>query len=94
MKLFVTKPYAWGYDREEIIHWTDFILTDAINTSPYTISVQSRNTTLFAYEAALRQNLQFGAESSSKKVVVMNPAGISPPVDIRRNIQSRAVDKI
>jgi len=73
----------------------DRILTDAINASPYTTPVQSRNTTLFAYEAALQQHLQFGAKSSSEEMDVMDPADIPPPVDIRRrNVQYQAVDKI
>ena len=53
MKLFILKVFVWGFETNEILQWIDRIITDAIDASPYTTPVQSRNTTLFAYEAAL-----------------------------------------
>ena len=95
MKLFISKGYEWAYDAKEILQWIDRILTDAINSSPYTTPSQSQNTTLFAYETAPLQHHQFSVPSSSNEIVVVDNTNI-PPVNIflRSDREYREVDRV
>jgi hypothetical protein len=95
MKLFSSEVFVWGYKTNEILQWIDRILTDAIDASPYTAPVQSRNTTLFTYETALQRHHHLGAGSSSEGMAVVDRANV-PPVNIflKRDREYREVDRV
>jgi hypothetical protein len=59
-KLFVSKPYEWRCDKDQILKWIDKILHDAIESTP--------NTTIRNYPSYLNESFQFGIQVADRDI--------------------------
>lgn len=65
-KVLVSKTLAWMDDREDILQHMDTILLDAINSSPHTTPVKSKNSVLRQYRTYLKESWEFGDETDQE----------------------------